>query len=107
MEGHILAAIEQAAQVLADQPLEDLSREEVSRRMARLTVREREVLDHLVLGQTNKTIAEDLKISQRTVEIHRARIREKLEARGLADLIRTVRLAPSGSASVPLRSFPK
>lgn len=107
MEGHILAAIEQAAQVLADQPLEDLSREEVSRRMARLTVREREVLDHLVLGQTNKTIAEDLKISQRTVEIHRARIREKLEARGLADLIRMVRLAPSASASVPLRSFPK
>ncbi|MGB7206716.1 MAG: LuxR C-terminal-related transcriptional regulator, partial [Anderseniella sp.] len=57
-------------------------------RLARLTSREREVLDHLVQGKINKQIADDLGISQRTVEVHRARIREKMEARGLADLIR-------------------
>jgi RNA polymerase sigma factor (sigma-70 family) len=90
-EEQILAAIEQASRVLADRPPAILPAEEAAKRLARLTVREREVLDHLVLGQTNKTIAEELGISQRTVEIHRARIREKLEARGLADLIRMVR----------------
>ena len=63
----------------------------VADRLARLTVREREVLNHLVLGMTNKSIADELGISQRTVEIHRARIREKMEARGLSDLIRMMR----------------
>jgi two-component system response regulator FixJ len=53
-----------------------------------LTVREREVLDHLVMGKINKQIAQELGISQRTVEVHRSRIREKLEARGLADMVR-------------------
>jgi FixJ family two-component response regulator len=107
MEAHILSAIEHAAQVLADRPPAALPKEEVARRLARLTTREREVLDHLVLGQTNKTIADELGISQRTVEIHRARIREKLEARGLADLIRMVREAPASPPPVHVRSFPK
>ncbi|MDA0705019.1 MAG: response regulator [Proteobacteria bacterium] len=61
---------------------------EVAERLERLTPREREVLDHLILGKINKVIARDLGISQRTVEIHRARIKEKLEAPSLADLIR-------------------
>lgn len=90
-EEQLLAAIEQAAQVLSDRPPASLPPDEAARRLARLTARERQVLDHLVLGQTNKAIADELGISQRTVEIHRARIREKLEARGLADLIRMVR----------------
>ena len=63
----------------------------MAERLARLTGREREVLNHLVLGMTNKHIAETLGISQRTIEIHRARIREKMEARGLADLIRMMK----------------
>ena len=60
----------------------------VAQRLERLTPREREVLDHLVLGEINKVIAHKLNISQRTVEIHRARIKEKMEAQSLADLIR-------------------
>lgn len=88
---HLLAAIGQARDYLANRPPLVISPEEAARRLARLTTREREVLDHLVQGQTNKSIADRLGISQRTVEIHRARIREKLEARGLADLIRMMR----------------
>lgn len=95
-EGQLLSALQQAAQMLADRPPPTLPADEVARRLSRLTGRERQVLDHLVLGQTNKTIAEELGISQRTVEIHRARVREKLEAKGLADLIRMVRMGSEG-----------
>lgn len=86
--GALLNAINQAAARLGNKPQANVPLEEVNRRLARLTGREREVLDHLVQGKINKQIADDLGISQRTVEVHRARIREKMEARGLADLIR-------------------
>lgn len=56
--------------------------------IARLTAREHEVLEHLVIGRQNKQIAYDLGISSRTVEIHRARVMEKMAARNLAHLVR-------------------
>ena len=91
-EAHLLGAIEAAAQRLSErQHVTPLQREIATKRLARLTGREKEVLDHLILGMTSKHIAEELGISQRTIEIHRARIREKLEARGLADLIRIMK----------------
>jgi two-component system response regulator FixJ len=54
----------------------------------RLTPREREVLEQLVIGRPNKVIAQALDCSPRTVEIHRARIMEKMEARSLPHLVR-------------------
>jgi len=63
-------------------------REQALARLTRLTKREREVFNGLAMGKTNKGIALDLGISPRTVEIHRARVMEKLEARTLSDLIR-------------------
>jgi FixJ family two-component response regulator len=54
----------------------------------RLTPRERSVFDHLAKGKTNKQIAAELKISPRTVEIHRANLMEKLGATSVSDLIR-------------------
>jgi two-component system response regulator FixJ len=60
---------------------------------ALLTERERQVLAHLTLGESNKQAAHSLGISPRTVEIHRAHLQEKLKAHSLADLVRTARLA--------------
>jgi len=63
-------------------------REQGQARLCRLTERERDVFNGLVMGKTNKGIALDLGISPRTVEIHRARVMEKLEARTLSDIVR-------------------
>ena len=52
--------------------------------------RERQVLDLLAAGRPNKVIAYELDISPRTVEIHRARVMEKMGARNLAELVRMV-----------------
>lgn len=56
--------------------------------IARLTVREREVFQQLVIGRANKVIARELDCSPRTVEIHRARVMEKMEAGSIAHLVR-------------------
>lgn len=55
-----------------------------------LTSREREVMDMMVDGKANKVIAIDLGISQRTVEIHRARVMEKMGTHSLAQLVKMV-----------------
>jgi DNA-binding NarL/FixJ family response regulator len=59
-------------------------------RLARLTPREREVLDLLVEGLSQREIASRLTISPRTVEVYKARMMEKLQCRSLAELIRVV-----------------
>jgi FixJ family two-component response regulator len=65
-------------------------RDAIRRRMEQLTPREREVLDLVTQGKANKVIAGDLNVSQRTVEIHRARVMEKMGASSLAHLVRMV-----------------
>jgi two-component system response regulator FixJ len=68
----------------------DQSAGEAAERIATLTPREKEVLDCLVVGKLNKITAHDLGMSIRTVETHRARIMQKMQARSLSELVRMV-----------------
>jgi two-component system response regulator FixJ len=67
-------------------------------RLEQLTEREREVLQGVVAGHANKTIAYDLDISPRTVEVHRANVMAKMEARSLPELVRMA-MAAGGFAA--------
>ena len=67
--------------------------DEVRARIASLTPREREVMGLVVEGKPNKNIAKELGISQRTVEIHRARVMEKMKARSVPRLVQLVIVA--------------
>ncbi len=64
--------------------------DKIREHLASLTPREREVLDLVTAGKPNKVMAADLGVSQRTIEIHRARVMEKMHARSLAQLVRMV-----------------
>jgi len=64
-----------------------LQRTEIEPRIAKLTPRERQIMDMIVQGKANKVIAIDLGVSQRTVETHRTRIMRKMEAKSLAELV--------------------
>ena len=66
----------------------EADRAKVAERINRLTAREREVFDLVAIGRANKTVAIDLGISERTVEIHRSHVMQKTESRTLADLVR-------------------
>ena len=95
-DDHLLAAVERAlAEGERRQAREEISGE-AARRMAALTAREREVLDLLVSGLPTKGIANELGASPRTIEVHRARVFEKLHARSLPELVRLVIAAGPG-----------
>ena len=92
----LLNAIE-AALAKATPFVRDREAVQAAQRIATLSPRERQVLDALLMGRPNKVIAFELGISVRTVEVHRARMMERLGTKQIADAIRlavTAKLAP-------------
>ena len=76
--------------------------EEIRKRLSTLTRREADVMQRVVNGHSNKVIAMDLGLSQRTVEIHRAHVMEKMAVRSVAMLARAVQSAETGGSRLDL-----
>ena len=84
----LLDTIARALEMARSQQNQSSFAQEAKERVASLTPREAQVLEHLVAGRANKVIAYELGISPRTIEIHRAHVMEKMQARSLSDLVR-------------------
>ena len=84
----ILNSIKLAQSRFAEQRESEAAAEAARARLAALTPREHDVFEELVRGKQNKVIAFDLNISPRTVEVHRARVLEKVQAHSLSELVR-------------------
>ena len=84
----LLDRISEALSTARKREVEREHKSDVQDRIATLTKREHEVLDLVVTGKPNKIVAHELGVSQRTIEIHRARVMEKMRAKSLAELVR-------------------
>jgi two-component system response regulator FixJ len=94
----LINAVRQAVDRQACAEKTSQERAVIAERIAALSTRERQVLDGLVAGNPNKTIAYDLGISPRTVEVYRANLMNKMQASSLSGLVRMALLAegPAG-----------
>jgi two-component system response regulator FixJ len=84
----LIDRVQRALQRDAINRSEIAQRAAIRQRLESLTPREREVLTLIASGKANKVISVDLGVSQRTIEIHRARVMEKMQANSLAQLVR-------------------
>jgi FixJ family two-component response regulator len=89
-ESDLLKRIEEALSFATENQAQHSQIASIRTRLESLSDREKQVLDAVVNGKMNKTIAYDLDISIKTVEAHRARVMEKMEANSLAHLIRMI-----------------
>jgi two-component system response regulator FixJ len=96
-----------AALALARGPTRDREGVVAAKRMAKLSPRERQVLDGLVAGRLTKQIAYDLGISARTVEVHRARMLVRLGTRSVAEAIGVAVMAELAPADLDARAAPR
>jgi len=92
-DDRFLAAIDSALERNREEGARTAERIQIREKLALLSQREREVLDGLVAGAPNKTIAFDLGISARTVEVYRANVMTKMEAKSLSELVRMAIIA--------------
>jgi len=89
----LLATVRRALSEETASHEDQVFRAAVAQRLGSLSARERQVLEGLVAGQPNKTIAYDLGISPRTIEIYRANVMTKMEAASLSELVRMALIA--------------
>lgn len=89
-ERDMLRLVEQCLQLERDSRGKRRLEADTSRRLQHLTQREREVLELIIVGKLNKQIADVLGISIKTVEVHRARVMEKMGVNSLAELVQHV-----------------
>jgi FixJ family two-component response regulator len=87
-ETRLLASVRQALRQTADQRDRRDRVSAAENRLAHLTPREREVLEHLLAGKLNKQVAADLGTVEKTIKVHRGRIMEKLQVRSVPELVR-------------------
>lgn len=88
----LLDRIQRAIAVDAEQRGKDAQRSQLRSLFVSLTPREREVMDLVVEGMSNKAVANTLGLSAKTVEVHRAKVMEKMHARSVSDLVKMAML---------------
>ena len=96
-EAALLAAIAEAIERDSRQHATQCRAAEITARMERLSERERQVMDLVVAGKPNRDIAAELGISPRTVEVFKARMMEKMQARSVPELVRLCLAVGGGS----------
>ncbi len=84
----LLDRMQRAISFDSDRRVRDSQRARLSTLFASLTTREREVMDLVVEGMSNKAVANTLGLSAKTVEVHRAKVMEKMNARSVSDLVK-------------------
>lgn len=88
----LLDCINRAIRDLDKQHDRNLAKSKVATNLAKLSPREKEVMDMVIEGKANKVIAIELTLSERTVEVHRSHMMEKMQTRSLAQLVQMITL---------------
>jgi two-component system response regulator FixJ len=87
-DDRLIGMVETALEESKSGPKNEAASADMAARVASLTQRERQVMQGLVTGQSNKTIAREYDISPRTVEVYRANVMTKMQAGNLSELVR-------------------
>jgi len=98
---NLIAAVRRANELDQRARQDQSERRAVAQRLATLTPRELEVLQHVIAGQLNKQIAADLGTVEKTIKVHRARVMEKMGIRSVAELVRM-----ADQAGIPFSKSP-
>ena len=96
-DAELLAAVREALSVDRQRRRGGAERGRIAQSLATLTVRERQVLEQVVAGRLNKQIAAELGTVEKTIKFHRGNLMRKMGARSVADLVRLVERAGSGT----------